>query len=70
MITDKMRQLWTVMWVFILFFQKVKEYLDGSSLISKLQAKHDLLKEAIQKGTEKAIFQSRKNKWKPSYTKM
>uniref|UniRef100_A0AAR2J7A8 SLIT-ROBO Rho GTPase activating protein 3 n=1 Tax=Pygocentrus nattereri TaxID=42514 RepID=A0AAR2J7A8_PYGNA len=28
---------------------KVKEYLNGSSLISKLQAKHDLLKEAIQK---------------------
>ncbi|XP_031645133.1 SLIT-ROBO Rho GTPase-activating protein 3-like [Oncorhynchus kisutch] len=28
---------------------KVKEYLTGSSLISKLQAKHDLLQEAIQK---------------------
>uniref|UniRef100_A0AAR2K6C1 Rho GTPase activating protein 4a n=1 Tax=Pygocentrus nattereri TaxID=42514 RepID=A0AAR2K6C1_PYGNA len=33
------------------YFTKVKEYLNGSSLISKLQAKHDLLKEAIQKGT-------------------
>ncbi|KAL4655487.1 SLIT-ROBO Rho GTPase-activating protein 3-like isoform X1 [Arapaima gigas] len=33
------------------YFTKVKEYLSGSSLISKLQAKHDLLKEAIQKGT-------------------
>ncbi len=32
------------------FFQKVKEHLSGSSLISKLQAKHDLVKEAIQKG--------------------
>ncbi|KAK1801725.1 hypothetical protein P4O66_022359, partial [Electrophorus voltai] len=31
------------------YFTKVKEYLSGSSLISKLQAKHDLLKEAIQK---------------------
>uniref|UniRef100_A0A3B1IGJ3 Rho GTPase activating protein 4 n=1 Tax=Astyanax mexicanus TaxID=7994 RepID=A0A3B1IGJ3_ASTMX len=29
--------------------EKVKEYMIGSSLISKLQAKHDLLKEAIQK---------------------
>ncbi|MCI4387445.1 hypothetical protein PGIGA_G00074240 [Pangasianodon gigas] len=31
------------------YFNKVKEYLNGSSLISKLQAKHDLLKDAIQK---------------------
>ncbi|XP_042151347.1 rho GTPase-activating protein 4 [Oncorhynchus tshawytscha] len=31
------------------YFMKVKEYLIGSSLISKLQAKHDLLQEAIQK---------------------
>ncbi|XP_028848310.1 SLIT-ROBO Rho GTPase-activating protein 3 isoform X2 [Denticeps clupeoides] len=31
------------------YFTKVKEYLGGSSLICKLQAKHDLLKEAIQK---------------------
>ncbi|XP_041093057.1 SLIT-ROBO Rho GTPase-activating protein 3-like [Polyodon spathula] len=31
------------------YFTKVKEYLSGSSLISKLQAKHDLLKEAIEK---------------------
>ncbi|XP_010871579.1 SLIT-ROBO Rho GTPase-activating protein 3-like isoform X2 [Esox lucius] len=33
----------------IFYFTKVKEYLTGSSLISKLQAKHDLLQEAIQK---------------------
>ncbi|XP_053338228.1 SLIT-ROBO Rho GTPase-activating protein 3 isoform X1 [Clarias gariepinus] len=33
----------------IFYFNKVKEYLSGSSLISKLQAKHDLLKEAIEK---------------------
>ncbi|KAJ8259999.1 hypothetical protein GJAV_G00175910 [Gymnothorax javanicus] len=31
------------------YFTKVKEHLSGSSLISKLQAKHDLLKEAITK---------------------
>ncbi|RXN23537.1 SLIT-ROBO Rho GTPase-activating 3-like isoform X1 [Labeo rohita] len=29
--------------------EKVKEHVSGSSLISKLQAKHDLVKEAIQK---------------------
>ncbi|KAL2103945.1 hypothetical protein ACEWY4_000813 [Coilia grayii] len=33
----------------IYYFTKVKDYLGGSSLISKLQVKHDLLKEAIQK---------------------
>lgn len=32
--------------------QKVKEFLSSSSLSSKLQAKHDLLQEAIQKGSE------------------
>lgn len=31
------------------YFTKVKEHVSGNSLISKLQAKHDLLKEAIQK---------------------
>ncbi|KAG7323087.1 hypothetical protein KOW79_012789 [Hemibagrus wyckioides] len=31
------------------YFNKVKEYLNGSSVICKLQAKHDLLKDAIQK---------------------
>uniref|UniRef100_A0A8C1JWS0 Rho GTPase activating protein 4b n=1 Tax=Cyprinus carpio TaxID=7962 RepID=A0A8C1JWS0_CYPCA len=31
------------------YFTKVKEHVSGSSLISKLQAKHDLVKEAIQK---------------------
>uniref|UniRef100_A0A4W4GIB0 Rho GTPase activating protein 4a n=1 Tax=Electrophorus electricus TaxID=8005 RepID=A0A4W4GIB0_ELEEL len=35
------------------YFTVMKEYLSGSSLISKLQAKHDLLKEAIQKGRRK-----------------
>ncbi|XP_063064170.1 SLIT-ROBO Rho GTPase-activating protein 3 isoform X3 [Engraulis encrasicolus] len=33
----------------IYYFTKVKDYLSGSSLISKLQVKHDLLQEAIQK---------------------
>ncbi|XP_035809610.2 SLIT-ROBO Rho GTPase-activating protein 3-like isoform X1 [Amphiprion ocellaris] len=32
-----------------LYFTKVKEYLVGSSLVSKLQAKHDLLKVAVEK---------------------
>ncbi|XP_027026238.1 SLIT-ROBO Rho GTPase-activating protein 3 isoform X3 [Tachysurus fulvidraco] len=31
------------------YFNKVKEHFNGSSLVCKLQAKHDLLKEAIQK---------------------
>nr|XP_029514792.1 LOW QUALITY PROTEIN: rho GTPase-activating protein 4-like [Oncorhynchus nerka] len=38
------------------YFTKVKEYLIGSSLISKLQAKHDLLQEAIQKGTSTILL--------------
>ncbi|KAJ0036580.1 hypothetical protein NQD34_005257 [Periophthalmus magnuspinnatus] len=33
------------------YFTKVKEFLTSSSLSSKLQAKHDLLQDAIQKGT-------------------
>lgn len=35
--------------------QKVKDYLVGSSLVSKLQAKHDLLKEAVEKGITSAF---------------
>uniref|UniRef100_A0A667Z9X2 Rho GTPase activating protein 4a n=1 Tax=Myripristis murdjan TaxID=586833 RepID=A0A667Z9X2_9TELE len=34
-----------------LYLTKVKEYLVGSSLVSKLQAKHDLLKVAVEKGS-------------------
>ncbi|TKS77047.1 SLIT-ROBO Rho GTPase-activating protein 3 [Collichthys lucidus] len=34
------------------YFTKVKEFLTSSSLTSKLQAKHDLLHDAIQKGEE------------------
>uniref|UniRef100_A0A8C7QJZ4 Rho GTPase activating protein 4a n=1 Tax=Oncorhynchus mykiss TaxID=8022 RepID=A0A8C7QJZ4_ONCMY len=37
--------------VFYIFPQNVKEYLCKSSLVSKLQAKHDLLKVAVEKGT-------------------
>uniref|UniRef100_H3A3K0 Rho GTPase activating protein 4 n=1 Tax=Latimeria chalumnae TaxID=7897 RepID=H3A3K0_LATCH len=33
------------------YFTKLKEYLNGRSLSSKLQAKHDLLKEAIEKAS-------------------
>ena len=46
-----MGQLLTAANCFQLVFQKVKEYLLGSSLVSKLQAKHDLLKVAVEKGT-------------------
>uniref|UniRef100_A0A3Q3JT03 SLIT-ROBO Rho GTPase activating protein 3 n=1 Tax=Monopterus albus TaxID=43700 RepID=A0A3Q3JT03_MONAL len=35
----------------IYYFTKVKEFLTSSCLCSKLQAKHDLLQDAIQKGT-------------------
>lgn len=30
--------------------QKFREYLEGSTLISKLQAKHDILKKALAEG--------------------
>ena len=36
----------------LLLLQRVKEYLVDSSLVSKLQAKHDLLKVAVEKGTK------------------
>uniref|UniRef100_A0A671QHT1 SLIT-ROBO Rho GTPase-activating protein 3-like n=1 Tax=Sinocyclocheilus anshuiensis TaxID=1608454 RepID=A0A671QHT1_9TELE len=39
------------------YFAKVKEHLSGSSLISKLQAKHDLVKEAIQKEYFKILIE-------------
>uniref|UniRef100_A0A8C7H0G7 Rho GTPase activating protein 4a n=1 Tax=Oncorhynchus kisutch TaxID=8019 RepID=A0A8C7H0G7_ONCKI len=40
----------------ILYCTKVKEYLCKSSLVSKLQAKHDLLKVAVEKGTPTVAF--------------
>lgn len=51
------RQLWTVLakslnlpCLFYFSFQKFKEYLNGSNLITKLQAKHDLLKQTLGEG--------------------
>ncbi|XP_055366519.1 SLIT-ROBO Rho GTPase-activating protein 3-like [Betta splendens] len=44
-----------------LYFTKVKEYLVGSSLISKLQAKHDLLKVAAEKAEASNERQPRHN---------
>uniref|UniRef100_A0A3Q3KZ87 Rho GTPase activating protein 4a n=1 Tax=Mastacembelus armatus TaxID=205130 RepID=A0A3Q3KZ87_9TELE len=37
------------------YFTKVKEYLVGSSLASKLEAKHDLLKVAVEKGVTSSM---------------
>lgn len=39
-----------------LFSQRVKEYLVGSSLVFKLQAKHDLLRIAVEKGITSAFL--------------
>nr|XP_055044799.1 rho GTPase-activating protein 4a isoform X1 [Misgurnus anguillicaudatus]XP_055044800.1 rho GTPase-activating protein 4a isoform X1 [Misgurnus anguillicaudatus]XP_055044801.1 rho GTPase-activating protein 4a isoform X1 [Misgurnus anguillicaudatus]XP_055044802.1 rho GTPase-activating protein 4a isoform X1 [Misgurnus anguillicaudatus]XP_055044803.1 rho GTPase-activating protein 4a isoform X1 [Misgurnus anguillicaudatus] len=41
------------------YFMKVKDYLCNSSLISKLEAKHDLLKDAIQRAESLDVNQSR-----------
>lgn len=43
-----------VMTSFVL--QRVKEYLVGSSLVAKLQVKHDLLKVAVEKGITSAFL--------------
>ncbi|XP_067383636.1 SLIT-ROBO Rho GTPase-activating protein 3-like [Channa argus] len=43
------------------YFIKVKEYLVGSSLVSKLQAKHDLLKVAVEKAETSNGHQLRLN---------
>uniref|UniRef100_A0A673I0P2 SLIT-ROBO Rho GTPase-activating protein 3-like n=1 Tax=Sinocyclocheilus rhinocerous TaxID=307959 RepID=A0A673I0P2_9TELE len=40
------------------YFTKVREHISGSSLTSKLQVKHDLLKEAIQKDVHNNFFSS------------
>uniref|UniRef100_A0A665VX66 Rho GTPase-activating protein 4-like n=1 Tax=Echeneis naucrates TaxID=173247 RepID=A0A665VX66_ECHNA len=37
------------------FFTRVKEFLVGSSLVSKLQAKHDLLEVAVKKGITNSL---------------
>lgn len=39
-------KLETLLWV----FQKLQEYLSGRSILAKLQAKHEKLQEAIQRG--------------------
>ncbi|CAK6951409.1 rho GTPase-activating protein 4a [Scomber scombrus] len=44
-----------------LYFTRVKEYLVGSSLVAKLQAKHDLLKVAVEKAEASAEHQPRLN---------
>ncbi|XP_044207019.1 rho GTPase-activating protein 4a [Thunnus albacares] len=44
-----------------LYFTKVKEYLVGSSLVAKLQAKHDLLKVAVEKAEASNRHQPRLN---------
>ncbi|XP_026224081.1 rho GTPase-activating protein 4a [Anabas testudineus] len=44
-----------------LYFTRVKEYLIGSSLVSKLQAKHDLLKVAVEKAEASNGQQPRHN---------
>uniref|UniRef100_A0AAX7V8Y0 SLIT-ROBO Rho GTPase-activating protein 1 n=1 Tax=Astatotilapia calliptera TaxID=8154 RepID=A0AAX7V8Y0_ASTCA len=40
----------------LFYFSKFREYLEGSNLISKLQAKHDILKKALAEG--KSLSQS------------
>ncbi|XP_023861874.1 rho GTPase-activating protein 4 isoform X2 [Salvelinus sp. IW2-2015] len=45
----------------ILYCTKVKEYLCKSSLVSKLQAKHDLLKVAVEKAESTNGHQAREN---------
>uniref|UniRef100_A0AAY4CM97 SLIT-ROBO Rho GTPase-activating protein 3 n=1 Tax=Denticeps clupeoides TaxID=299321 RepID=A0AAY4CM97_9TELE len=40
----------------VFYFTKFKEYLNGSNLIIKLQAKHDLLKQTLGEGEERLEF--------------
>lgn len=52
--------LYNLAFVFVIYvisyIQKFREYLEGSNLISKLQAKHDILKKALAEG--KSLSQS------------
>uniref|UniRef100_A0A8D0D1J3 SLIT-ROBO Rho GTPase-activating protein 1 n=1 Tax=Sander lucioperca TaxID=283035 RepID=A0A8D0D1J3_SANLU len=43
------------------YFTKYKEYLNGSNLIIKLQAKHDLLKQTLGEGETYCAIQGRRN---------
>uniref|UniRef100_A0A3Q2CHI0 SLIT-ROBO Rho GTPase activating protein 1b n=1 Tax=Cyprinodon variegatus TaxID=28743 RepID=A0A3Q2CHI0_CYPVA len=40
----------------LFYFNKFREYLEGSNLISKLQAKHDILKKALAEGKTHRTF--------------
>ncbi|XP_038866404.1 SLIT-ROBO Rho GTPase-activating protein 3-like isoform X4 [Salvelinus namaycush] len=54
----------------ILYCTKVKEYLCKSSLVSKLQAKHDLLKVAVEKAEATNGHQARENSRKSVRVRM
>uniref|UniRef100_A0AAQ6ALW3 SLIT-ROBO Rho GTPase-activating protein 1 n=1 Tax=Amphiprion ocellaris TaxID=80972 RepID=A0AAQ6ALW3_AMPOC len=41
----------------LFYFTKFREYLEGSNLISKLQAKHDILKKALAEGKTSRLLQ-------------
>uniref|UniRef100_A0A673JWB4 SLIT-ROBO Rho GTPase-activating protein 1-like n=1 Tax=Sinocyclocheilus rhinocerous TaxID=307959 RepID=A0A673JWB4_9TELE len=43
----------------LFYFTKLKEYLEGSNLIAKLQAKHDMLKRSIAEGYRADIMTTR-----------
>uniref|UniRef100_A0A3B5A095 SLIT-ROBO Rho GTPase-activating protein 1 n=1 Tax=Stegastes partitus TaxID=144197 RepID=A0A3B5A095_9TELE len=40
----------------LFYFTKFREYLEGSNLISKLQAKHDILKKALAEGKRSSVL--------------
>uniref|UniRef100_A0A8C6KU31 SLIT-ROBO Rho GTPase-activating protein 1 n=1 Tax=Nothobranchius furzeri TaxID=105023 RepID=A0A8C6KU31_NOTFU len=43
------------------YFMKFREFLEGDNLITKLQAKHDLLKRTLGDGTATDLFRGRRN---------
>uniref|UniRef100_A0A665UIX0 SLIT-ROBO Rho GTPase activating protein 1b n=1 Tax=Echeneis naucrates TaxID=173247 RepID=A0A665UIX0_ECHNA len=43
----------------LFYFTKFREYLEGSNLISKLQAKHDILKKALAEGYKAELLTTR-----------
>uniref|UniRef100_A0A8D2Q6C5 SLIT-ROBO Rho GTPase activating protein 3 n=1 Tax=Varanus komodoensis TaxID=61221 RepID=A0A8D2Q6C5_VARKO len=49
------------------YFTKFKEYLNGSNLITKLQAKHDLLKQTLGEGKSQMCLNKQTNKQKLYY---
>ncbi|XP_038666720.1 SLIT-ROBO Rho GTPase-activating protein 3 isoform X1 [Scyliorhinus canicula] len=54
----------------IFYFTKFKEYLNGSNLITKLQAKHDLLKQTLGEGEKAECGTSRPPSLPPKPQKM